>query len=370
LSYQALQQLGAKTALLGTVAKRIGNDILPSSLTTADPIEIADDMQQMLKAGATHLVMEVSSHALDQLRTKGISFDVAVFTNLSHDHLDYHKNFTDYARSKKKLFDSLKSDATAVINGDDKKAQSMVADCQAEVVTFSFSSTEGLSCHISHNNTNGLSLQIGHTPVESPLIGEFNAYNIAEAFLICRALGFESQAIASALKLATGAEGRMEKVASSANQPLVLVDYAHTPDALKNVLKTLTELKTDRQKLHVIFGCGGDRDKSKRPQMAAIAETYAGRITVTSDNPRSEDPGAIIDDIMAGFENQSAIKRITDRKAAITETIRHADAQTIILIAGKGHETYQEVDGKRLDFDDRQVARQALENGNLKSVES
>src|SRR5699024_10186355 len=239
----------------------------------------------------------------------------------------------------------------AVINGDDKKARSMIADCQAEVVTFSFSSTEGVDCQILHNNTDGLNLQIGHTPVESPLIGEFNAYNIAEAFLICRALGFESQAIAGALKRATGTEGRMEKVDSSANQPLVLVDYAHTPDALKNVLKTLTELKTDRQKLHVIFGCGGDRDKSKRPQMAAaaayptvvlvddahtpdaltnvpktltalktdrqklhvifgcggdrdkskrpqmaaIAETNADRITVTSDNPRSEDPGAIID---------------------------------------------------------------------------
>src|SRR5699024_1108289 len=179
----------------------------------------------------------------------GISFDVAAFTNLSHDHLDYHKNFTDYARSKKKLFDSLKSDATAVINGDDRQARSMVADCQAKVVTFSFIGTEGVNCRILHNSTDGLSLQIGSTPVESPLIGEFNAYNVTEAFLICRALGFEPQEISDALKHATGAEGRMEKVASSANQPLVLVDYAHTPDALKNVLQTLGELKTNSQKL-------------------------------------------------------------------------------------------------------------------------
>jgi len=368
LCYQLFQQLGVKAGLLGTVNKRIGDDIIQSSMTTADPIEIARDMKTMVQNGVTHLAMEVSSHALDQLRTRGLSFDTAVFTNLSHDHLDYHENFEDYAHSKKRLFNSLTKDASAVVNADDKQAEFMIEDCSAKKIRFSFEQPSDIECQISRNSTDGLVLNIGNHRIESPLMGIFNAYNVVESFLICRELGFEPSKIISALNSTTGAEGRLEKVTtSSSNEPLVLVDYAHTPDALKNVLKTMAELKTEQQSLHAVFGCGGDRDRTKRPEMAAIAERYADLITVTSDNPRSEDPEAIIDDIMPGFEHQSDVYCITDRKEAITQTIQQASKQTLILIAGKGHETYQEVEGKRIDFDDRKIARHALANRTSKA---
>lgn len=373
LVYQALQQLGVNPSQLGTTGKRIGNQQAQSSLTTSDPIELAADMAEMVDAGSTHLVMEVSSHALDQKRVNGINFDVAAFTNISHDHLDYHKTLEDYAKSKKRLFDDLNAYATAVINGDDNKAAFMTTDCVAHVVSFSFKKALQVDCQVLSHTMEGLVIRIDHTIIESSLIGTFNAYNLTEAFLICRALGYEDQEIKEALEAAPGPAGRLErvKVSGEDDHPLVLVDYAHTPDALENVASTLADIKEENQQLHIVFGCGGNRDKSKRPKMGRIAAQYGDKVTVTSDNPRDEDPDAIIDEIVTGFDKPNAIERITDRKQAIERAIQDGRANTMILIAGKGHETYQEIKGKRHDFDDRRIAKTALQhrNANPKNIE-
>lgn len=359
LVYQVLMQMDISTALLGTVAKMIGSKSLDSRLTTADPIELARDMRAAVDAGITHLVMEVSSHALDQERIKGIDFTVAAFTNLSHDHLDYHKTVENYAAAKKKLFDDLNAEATAVINSDDERGAFMMSDTAARRIAFGFETDVEVPCHILSNTSAGLRIEIDGNTVESPLVGTFNAYNLAEAFLIGRALGFGEDDLAKALAKAPGAEGRMERVGKG--RPLVLVDYAHTPDALENVLRTLRAVKTEEQQVHVVFGCGGNRDKTKRPEMAAIAESLAEAVTVTSDNPRHERPEAIIQDIMHGFEHPEKVRQVIDRREAIRQAVSEADKQTIVLIAGKGHETYQEIEGRRYDFDDRAIAREALE---------
>lgn len=375
LIYQVLQQLGVQVSLLGTVEKRINNEPLDSKLTTADPIELARDMRKMVLAGSTHVVMEVSSHALQQQRVAGITFDVAGFTNLSHDHLDYHNNMDEYASAKKILFDALPASSKAIVNADDDYADFMVADSDAQIINFSFEESiqGGAAGSIVSSSADELTVQVEDNRITSPLVGRFNAYNLAQSFLICSVLGQESEDILEALKTAKGAPGRMEKVQAKSidNQPVVLVDYAHTPAALENVLKVLAQFKGDDQTLHVIFGCGGDRDKSKRPRMAAVAQQYADIVTVTSDNPRTEDPDVIIDDAMKGFSNEDEIIRTTDRRKAIEEAIKQADGSTIILIAGKGHETYQEVNGTRHHFDDREIAREALDhpNGNPKNKE-
>lgn len=363
LVYQALEKLGARPSLLGTVDKRIHDEILESLLTTSDPIELARDMRKMVEADSSHLVMEVSSHALDQQRVAGLDFEIAGFTNLSHDHLDYHDTVDRYAEAKKKLFDNLDEDASTIVNGDDTYGEFMIKDCRAETTRFGFRTEADVMCSVVSSRPDGLMVNIDGINVASPLVGHYNAYNVALAFLICRALGYNNEMIAEALKTAKGASGRLERVPAEGG-PLVFVDYAHTPDALENVLATLKELKEEGETLHVIFGCGGNRDKNKRPEMARISETLADRITVTSDNPRNEDPEAIIDDIMEGFETPDAVARITDRRKAIEEAMGQADEKTIILIAGKGHETYQEIGGERYDFDDRKIAREALENRN------
>lgn len=373
LVYQTLQKLGANPSQLGTIGKRIGSQQAQSSLTTSDPIELAKDMDEMVEVDSTHVVMEVSSHALDQKRIDGIDFNVAAFTNISHDHLDYHKTLENYAASKKRLFDNLDPDATAIINGDDDKAAFMTTDCLARVIHFSFKKALQVDCQILSNTMESLVIRIGQIVLESSLLGTFNAYNLVEAFLICRALGYEDQEIKEALEAAPGPAGRLERVEISEedDHPLILVDYAHTPDALENVASTLAEIKNENQQLHIIFGCGGNRDKAKRPKMGRIAEQYGDKVTVTSDNPRDEDPDAIIEEIMTGFEDPDAVDRITDRKRAIEKAIKDGSANTMILIAGKGHETYQEVMGERHEFDDRQVTKAALKQNiaNPKNME-
>jgi UDP-N-acetylmuramoyl-L-alanyl-D-glutamate--2,6-diaminopimelate ligase len=364
LTYQVLQTLGERPSLLSTVSKKIGGKTLDSRLTTGDPIELAGDMQQMVEANSTHLVMEVSSHALDQQRVAGINFEVAAFTNLSHDHLDYHRNLKAYAEAKKKLFDGLDTNSSAIINNDDDNAALMAGDCKGDITLFGFENSGSVECRLIQNDRSGIVVEIDGAKIVSPLIGRFNAYNVAETFLICRTLGYEVSSIAKAIETAEGAAGRLQRVEGVGKnlQPLVLVDYAHTPGALENILQAVNNIKTADQKLHLIFGCGGDRDREKRPKMAAIAESYADRVIITSDNPRDEDPDAIIDDAMEGFIHPGEVERITNRRKAIEKAIEEADAHSIILIAGKGHETYQEVNGKRQPFDDREIARRALTN--------
>ncbi|MEX0846038.1 MAG: UDP-N-acetylmuramoyl-L-alanyl-D-glutamate--2,6-diaminopimelate ligase [Balneolaceae bacterium] len=358
LVFQVLNACGKKVSLLGTVNKRILENVFDSKLTTSDPIELANDMKDMVEAGSEYLVMEVSSHALHQNRVAGFNFEVAAFTNLSHDHLDYHETIEEYARAKKLLFDQLPEHSTAVLNMDDPKASEMLEDCKAKKSLLSFKNE---SAYILNNSAQGISIIVDGEKIESPLVGKFNAYNIGLVYLICKALGLSPKEITNALSEAKGAPGRMEPVAiEGENLPLVIVDYAHTPDALQNVLSTLNAVKDLSQKLTVIFGAGGDRDTSKRPEMAKVAEEFADKIIVTSDNPRTENPDLIITDILNGFDKLDNVKSITNRKEAIEKAINDAANNEIILIAGKGHEDYQEINGERHHFDDREFALEFL----------
>lgn len=363
LIWQILSKLGHNASLLGTVEKKIIHTSSKSKLTTADPIELANDMKEMVQAGSTYLVMEVSSHALDQKRVRGISFDVAVFTNLSHDHLDYHESFNNYAAAKKKLFNKLDSKSWAITNSDDERGEWITNSTPAKVLSFSFEGKGLIHPELKHSDAKGNTILIDGTQIKTPLVGKFNAYNVVEALLACTALGIEGAKVAKILPECTGAPGRMERIKTTENfahEPTVFVDYAHTPDALQNVLETIHESKNSEQNLFLLFGCGGDRDHSKRPKMARIAEKYADRIFVTSDNPRTENPDKIIDDIMEGFRSAHHVVRVTNRKEAICNCIAQAGKNDIVLIAGKGHETYQEINGVRSHFDDREIAREAL----------
>ncbi|MEX1063438.1 MAG: UDP-N-acetylmuramoyl-L-alanyl-D-glutamate--2,6-diaminopimelate ligase [Balneolaceae bacterium] len=367
LVWQVLQKMGVKSGLLGTVAKQYGDERSESRLTTADPVEIAADMRKMVNVGCTSLAMEVSSHALEQKRTDGINWNIAAFTNLSHDHLDYHGDMNRYVAAKRKLFDSLDRSACAVVNADDPCGPEMVKNCRAKIIYFSFGKEASVRCKLHRSDETGLHILVGDTEIFTPLTGLFNAYNVAEAFLICRELGYNSSRISGALRECGGAPGRLEKVTlheETAIKPAVFVDYAHTPDALANVASTLEGIRKKDQLLVILFGCGGDRDMAKRPEMAKVAETYAGRIMVTSDNPRNEDPEKIIRDIEGGFYGSAEWTSVTSRKEAIRRAVLEAPANAIVLIAGKGHETVQEIGGKRMHFDDRDVARKALDQYN------
>ncbi len=374
LVWQILTKMGYQASMLGTVEKRVNQKQFHSRLTTADPIELANDMRQIVDAGSTHLVMEVSSHALTQKRVSGISFAVAAFTNLSHDHLDYHKSMDEYASAKKMLFNALDNKSWVITNADDPKGLWMTNSTPAKVLSFSLNGKGLINASVLSSDPDGMVIKVDETPFHTPMAGDFNAYNVVQALLICTALGLEGSKVSQVLSECHGAPGRLEKVSfpgSESDAPTIFVDYAHTPDALKNVATTLKKLKSKRDKLVIIFGCGGDRDRKKRPEMARIAEKYGNEVVVTSDNPRSEDPLKIIDDIMAGFKKPERVTVIPDRAEAIKKTIDEANQRTMILIAGKGHETYQEIHGERIHFDDREHALEALKqlNGNHETEE-
>ncbi|MCC5914755.1 MAG: UDP-N-acetylmuramoyl-L-alanyl-D-glutamate--2,6-diaminopimelate ligase [Balneolaceae bacterium] len=367
LVYQTLRGLQRKCALLGTVTKIINDRKIESLLTTSDPIELANDMQQMVEAGCEFLVMEVSSHALVQKRVHSIPFEVAAFTNLSHDHLDYHESMEGYASAKQILFNELDRTSWAVVNADAPYSDFMVKNTEAKRLDFSFEGKGLFQAIIWTMSPQGSLIEVEGIEFNTPLTGRFNAVNVVQALLICTALGFDGKKAGEQIEKAPGAEGRMEKVnpdRGGKDQPVIIVDYAHTPDALKNVASTLAEVKEKNQKLTILFGCGGDRDRKKRPEMAAIAEEFGDLIYVTSDNPRTEDPESIIREIEEGFSKSAAYHSITDRKEAIRKSILESDIKTIILIAGKGHETYQEINGERIHFDDREVAREVLDEFN------
>lgn len=357
LVWQVLSELGYQAGLIGTVEKRVGDTVFESKLTTPGPLELASDLAAMRDAGCSHVAMEVSSHALEQGRTAGLGFKVACYTNLTLDHLDYHGDMEAYAAAKRILFDGLAPEAHAVVNIDDAHAAQVTGTTEAQRWELSFHESGNAS--ILENSAQGLVIDVDGTVIASPLCGHFNAYNVATAWLACVAAGISPSNAAAALATANGAPGRMERVDGPEGSPAVFVDYAHTPDALENVLRTVAEMRGEGE-VTVVFGCGGNRDRSKRPKMGRIAADYAQHVVATSDNPRFEDPEAIIDEIVKGIPDGTDLYRQADRRLAIAMAVENAGINDIVLVAGKGHETYQEVQGVRHPMDDREIAREAL----------
>ncbi len=357
---QGLNALGETTALIGTVGNGLLDDLQPATHTTPDAISLQALLAEFVETGATAVVMEVSSHALDQQRVAGLKFDLAAFTNLSRDHLDYHGDMQGYFSAKARLFTELQV-PRQVINLDDEYGQRLQALATGSSVT-TFGENTGAAVVASDVNLNskGIAAELktpwGALQIHSPLLGRFNLSNLLLTVSALGELGFSASKIAAAIANIHAVPGRMQAVQSKL--PLILVDYAHTPDALEKALQALVDYC--QGDLVCVFGCGGDRDNGKRPQMAKVAETLADTLVVTSDNPRTEEPESIIDMVVAGLQAETRFVRIADRRAAIEHAVVLLKAEDILLIAGKGHEDYQEINGVRFPFDDVEVARSAL----------
>ncbi|WP_462251132.1 UDP-N-acetylmuramoyl-L-alanyl-D-glutamate--2,6-diaminopimelate ligase [Ekhidna sp.] len=361
LLYELFQNLGYSVGLLSTVENKINHRVLSASFTTPDAVQLNELLAEMVEEGCTHCFMEVSSHALVQHRVAGIHFTGGVFTNISHDHLDYHKTFDEYIAAKKLLFDGLSSEAFALVNSDDRRGTVMLQNTKADKFRMGIKSMADFRVRVIHNTSQGLELNFDGVDVWFKLIGEFNAYNLLTAFSVAILLDEEKEAALSALSTTSGATGRFEKVENTSNV-MAIVDYAHTPDALENVLNTIEELRTKNEILVTVVGCGGDRDKDKRPKMAEIAARFSEKVILTSDNPRTEDPKQILEDMKAGIpkSKERNVMIIEDRKEAIRTACNLVNDKDIILVAGKGHENYQEIDGERHHFDDREVLGELL----------
>ena len=353
LLYDLYRLMGYKTGLISTVNIKILHKTIPSTHTTPNAIRINELLSQMVKDGCSHVFMEVSSHALDQNRVSGLSFDIGVYTNISRDHMDYHPTLNDYIGAKKKLFNSLKNDALAIVNFDDPYGEEMVRDINAKPFSYGLKGDFDFKGKIVENNISGLSVEIDGFEMTSRLIGEFNAYNLLVVFAVAKSLGEEALTVLTIISNLKAPDGRFEYIVSPRNVTAV-IDYAHTPDALENVLKTLVSLKSDKEKIFTVFGCGGDRDKGKRPLMGEISSVYSDRVIVTSDNPRSEKPNEIIKEIISGIPKSKSSKVLTvqERRQAIKVACELAESGDVILIAGKGHEKYQIIGGEKLHFDD------------------
>ena len=364
LLYKLFSSLGHTCGLISTVENRIGDRSIPSTHTTPDPIQLQQLLQQMEQAGCTHVFMEVSSHAIHQHRIAGIQFAGGVFSNITHDHLDYHKTFDEYIRVKKSFFDALPATAFALSNADDKRGAVMLQNCKARHLFYALRTLADYKGRLLDNGLEGLQLSIDEVEVHFRLIGTFNAYNLLAVYGAACAMGLDKIEVLTQLSQLQGAPGRFECIVSPNEQLLAVVDYAHTPDALLNVLTTLKQLRKPEQKLTTVTGCGGDRDRTKRPLMAAAVAAHSDRFIFTSDNPRSEDPAAIIKDMEQGLSAADLKKYIPigDREAAIKTAITLSAAQDIILVAGKGHERYQDINGKKEYFDDREMVRKWFAN--------
>ncbi len=360
--FKLFTHLGYTCGLVSTVQNQIGDEIIPAIHTTPDAIRLNMLLKQMADAGCTHVFMECSSHAIHQHRITGLQFAGAIFSNITHDHLDYHKTFDEYIRVKKSFFDHLSASAFAISNSDDKHGMVMLQNTQARKYLYGLKSKASFKGKILENALTGLVMTVNDTEVHFRLIGEFNAYNLLAVYGAAVCLGEESETVLTALSLLTGAEGRFDYMISK-NLVMGIVDYAHTPDALENVLATIKKLRKGHEQIITVVGCGGDRDKNKRPLMAQAACDLSDRVILTSDNPRTEDPARILADMETGLT--SAAKRkyilIEDRKEAIRTAVSFANAEDIILVAGKGHEKYQEIKGVKYPFDDKVVLKQMLE---------
>lgn len=362
LLYKVFTKLGKTCGLISTVQNHIGNTVVPSTHTTPDAITIQILLTEMVNAGCTHVFMEVSSHALHQHRVSALHFAGAIFSNITHDHLDYHKTFDEYIRVKKMFFDMLPASAFAISNMDDKRGTVMLQNCKAKHHYYSLKTPVDFKGKILENNLTGLVMLVNEVEVHFRLIGEFNAYNILAVYGASICLDENSNDVLTALSMVSGAEGRFDYIISSSSI-IGIVDYAHTPDALQNVLETIKKLKQGNEQVITVIGCGGDRDKTKRPIMAQVACELSDRVIFTSDNPRSEDPNEILRDMEKNLG--SAAKRkslsIAERKEAIKTAVTIANPFDILLIAGKGHEKYQEIKGVKHPFDDKEILNEMFQ---------
>ncbi|MCH5714718.1 UDP-N-acetylmuramoyl-L-alanyl-D-glutamate--2,6-diaminopimelate ligase [Niabella hibiscisoli] len=363
LLYQLFSGLGYKCGLLSTVQNHIGSKVVVATHTTPDAVQLNQLLGQMAEEGCSYVFMEVSSHAINQHRIEGLEFAGGIFTNISHDHLDYHKTFDEYIRVKKLFFDTLPKTAFAITNIDDKRGMVMVQNTLAATKTYSLKAVSDFKGKILDNGIMGLHMLVDDQEVHFRLIGSFNAHNLLAVYGAAICLGQDRYEVLQTLSTLNGAEGRFEYIISPNEKIIAIIDYAHTPDALLNVLATIKKLKKGFEQVITVAGCGGNRDKTKRPVMAEVACEYSDRVILTSDNPRFEDAAEIIKDMEAGVPAGSKRKciSITDRREAIKTAITLANKEDIVLVAGKGHEKYQEVSGVKHHFDDKEVVREMFE---------
>ncbi|MCO6494699.1 MAG: UDP-N-acetylmuramoyl-L-alanyl-D-glutamate--2,6-diaminopimelate ligase [Bacteroidetes bacterium] len=354
--YQFFSNRGSKCGLISTIAYTIGNKTYESTHTTPDPIRLNQLFAEMVAQNCEYAFMEVSSIAIHQGRINGLHFDGAIFTNITHDHLDYHGNFAEYLRCKKLWFDNLPEDAFALVNLDDKNGKIMLQNCKAGKFYYALDHIADFKVKILETDFEGMLLKIGEDEVWVNLVGDFNASNLTAVYGAAFLLGIPQTEILTGLSALNGAKGRFERI-RSANKITGIIDYAHTPDALKNVLETINKIRTGNEKLITVFGCGGNRDKAKRPIMGEIAGRLSTRVILTSDNPREENPQTIMEEVAAGIapSDFKKILKISERAEAIRAAVAIAAPGDVILVAGKGHETYQEINGTKTHFDDREV---------------
>ena len=359
LLHQLVEELGSKAGLISTIRNMIHEEVVNATHTTPDAIQLNQLLRRMVDAGCAYCFMEVSSHAIDQQRISGLHFAGGVFTNITHDHLDYHQSFDRYLRVKKSFFDQLASEAFALVNKDDKHGMVMLQNCAAEKTSFGLTTMADFRCKVIENTVQGLHLMIDGKEVWFRLIGRFNAYNLLAIYSTAVLLGLDKTAVLTALSRLHPVEGRFNYVISP-TRITAIVDYAHTPDALQNVLETINDIREGEGKLITVVGAGGNRDAAKRPVMAAIASQFSNRLILTSDNPRFEEPEAILQEMKHGIPVAYEINLlvIADRREAIRTACALAHPGDYILVAGKGHEQYQEIKGIRYPFDDQAVVRE------------
>lgn len=356
LLFQLFRDLGYKCGLLSTVENRINGEMIPATHTTPDPLELNQLLHRIVESGCDYAFMEVSSHAIVQHRITGLEFTGGIFSNLTHDHLDFHKTFDAYIKAKKTFFDELPNTAFALTNLDDRTGLVMLQNTKAHQKTYALKSMADFKARIIENQFGGLLLNIDHQEVWFKLVGSFNAYNLLAVYAAAMLLKQDKEKVLTVLSRLSGAEGRFDYLISP-KKVIGIVDYAHTPDAVQNVLSTIKDIRKGNEQVITVIGCGGDRDKTKRPIMASVACDWSDKVILTSDNPRSEEPDQIIRDMEAGISPDQHRKAfaIADRKEAIKAACHLAQPDDIILLAGKGHEKYQEIKGVKYPFDDKQI---------------
>jgi UDP-N-acetylmuramoyl-L-alanyl-D-glutamate--2,6-diaminopimelate ligase len=356
LLFKLFSELGYTCGLVSTVQNQIGDQIIPATHTTPDAVSLNELLNTMVDAGCSHVFMECSSHAVHQHRITGLVFTGALFSNITHDHLDYHKTFEAYIAAKKGFFDALPASAFAITNSDDKRGEVMLQNTKAKKLSYGLKSSTDYKGKILENALTGLVMLVNEIEVHFRLIGEFNAYNLLAVYGAAINLGIESNTALTTLSMLAGAEGRFDYIISN-KQVIGIIDYAHTPDALENVLATIKKLRKGYEQVITVVGCGGDRDKTKRPIMAQTACDLSDKVILTSDNPRTENPAQIIADMEAGLNTAAKRKYISilDRKEAIKAAVEFAKPEDIVLVAGKGHEKYQDINGVKHPFDDKAI---------------